>query len=182
MLPNITENNTSSSPSSTGISNDTQVLFVASFNEAQRTFLLSNSACLLYTPSNEHFGIVPIEAMYAGLPVIAVKSGGPTESVVHGTTGYLCEPKEDEFASSIQTIFSSQERAAIMGQQGRLHVSRTFSIEKFSSSLNEFIGILVKGVRQSGGDDLENHLMEGRWTFIIFFISLFSLFFLLLLK
>ena len=57
------------------------VVFLPSFSEEQRSFLLSNSVCLLYTPSNEHFGIVPCEAMYSRLPVIAVNNGGPTESI-----------------------------------------------------------------------------------------------------
>jgi len=45
---------------------------------------------LLYTPDREHFGIVPLEAMQLGLPVIAVNTGGPTETIRHQTTGYLC--------------------------------------------------------------------------------------------
>ena len=33
---------------------------------------------------NEHFGIVPLESMYVGTPVIAVASGGPLETIVPG--------------------------------------------------------------------------------------------------
>jgi Glycosyl transferases group 1 len=37
-------------------------------------------------------GIVPIECMGAGRAVVAVNSGGPTESIEDGVTGFLCEP------------------------------------------------------------------------------------------
>jgi hypothetical protein len=46
----------------------------------------------------EHFGIVPIEAMFCGLPVVAVNDGGPTETVVDGSTGFLCKPEPESFA------------------------------------------------------------------------------------
>ena len=52
--------------------------------------LISCAECLVYTPDREHFGIVPVEAMYLGTPVVAVDSGGPRETVLHGETGYLC--------------------------------------------------------------------------------------------
>ena len=50
-----------------------------------------NALCLLYTPKEEHFGIVPCEAMIQGVPVIAINNGGPKETVSHGNTGYLLE-------------------------------------------------------------------------------------------
>ena len=59
-------------------------------SDERRRDLLARSHALVYTPSNEHFGIVPLEAMAAGRPVIAVDSGGPRESVLHGRTGWLC--------------------------------------------------------------------------------------------
>ena len=70
---------------------EADVIFRVSISSAERTCLLLNAAALLYTPANEHFGIVPLEAMYLGCPVIAVDSGGPRETVRHGETGFLCE-------------------------------------------------------------------------------------------
>lgn len=56
-----------------------------------RTWLLSNTIAVLYTPEREHFGIVPIEAMYNRAPIIACNSGGPKESILDGQTGHLCD-------------------------------------------------------------------------------------------
>lgn len=66
------------------------VVFLRSFTDSRRLSLLRRAQAVVYTPSNEHFGIVPVEAMYGGRPVIACKSGGPCETVVDGLTGYLC--------------------------------------------------------------------------------------------
>lgn len=68
------------------------VTFVRSFTDEQKSAMLRAAAAVVYTPSREHFGIVPLECMSAGRPVIAVASGGPLESVVDGETGILCEP------------------------------------------------------------------------------------------
>ncbi len=60
--------------------------------------MLQSTDILLYTPANEHFGIVPVEAMWLGCVVIACNSGGPLESIVDGQTGFLREPKADIWA------------------------------------------------------------------------------------
>ena len=64
-----------------------RVIFLQSFSDSEKVWLLRESSCLVYTPAGEHFGIVPLESMYCRTPVIAVNSGGPTETVLHGTTG-----------------------------------------------------------------------------------------------
>lgn len=58
-----------------------KVVFLKSPSDEMKIKLLRRCQMLFYTPSNEHFGIVPLEAMYSRKPVIAVNSGGPTETV-----------------------------------------------------------------------------------------------------
>ncbi|KAJ1942319.1 Alpha-1,3-mannosyltransferase-like protein [Linderina macrospora] len=114
----------------------TDVLFLPSFSENQRAFLLSKAHCILYTPSNEHLGIVPLEAMYMRVPVVAVNSGGPRETVVHGKTGYLCEPDHLEFAKAIVKIVGMpDEKRRAMGELGRARVQEGFGLDAFGSKL-----------------------------------------------
>lgn len=84
-----------------------QVAFVGSFDDAQKSALLTGCIALIYTPSNEHFGIVPLEAMSHRLSVIACNSGGPRETVLNGQTGFLCESAPRSFAVAMQKVLVS---------------------------------------------------------------------------
>jgi alpha-1,3/alpha-1,6-mannosyltransferase len=117
----------------------TSVIFLPSFNEAQRTYLLSSSLCLLYTPSDEHFGIVPVEAMYGKLPVIAVNSGGPLETVVDKETGFLCDPEPNAFSSAMKFLVDDPNKKSVMGAIGRDRVKERFTLENFVSELENII-------------------------------------------
>ena len=79
-----------------------KIVFLRSITNEQRILLLRNTDILLYTPENEHFGIVPVEAMYMGCIVIACNSGGPLESIAHFKTGFLLESKPKKWADQIQ--------------------------------------------------------------------------------
>ena len=71
---------------------ENRLVFLRSISNDQRLTLLNNTKILLYTPENEHFGIVPVEAMHIGCIVIACNSGGPLESIEHGKSGFLLSP------------------------------------------------------------------------------------------
>lgn len=58
-------------------------------SESMKKFLFSECAACLYGPRFEHFGIIPIEAMSAGCPVVAHNSGGPSLTIRPGKTGFL---------------------------------------------------------------------------------------------
>ena len=76
------------------VPDDIDVLFLLSVKSAFKDMLLKSAKLLVYTPSNEHFGIVPLEAMLDGVPVLAANTGGPLETVVDGKTGWHCPPDD----------------------------------------------------------------------------------------
>jgi glycosyltransferase involved in cell wall biosynthesis len=61
--------------------------FVPSPSEEVKFSLYRQCDSVIYTPPNEHFGIVPIEALEQRRPVIVINSGGPAETVIEGETG-----------------------------------------------------------------------------------------------
>lgn len=81
-----------------------KVIFLRSISNDQRVLLLQRTDVLLYTPANEHFGIVPVEAMWLGCAVIACNSGGPLESIADGETGYLRTPDASIWAEQIAKL------------------------------------------------------------------------------
>ncbi|KAL0083051.1 glycosyltransferase family 4 protein [Phycomyces blakesleeanus] len=126
---------------------DAQVVFVCSFNDAQRTYLLANALMLLYTPSNEHFGITPVEGMYCSVPVIACNNGGPLESVKDTLTGLLIPPTPELWANGIRDLITEKYDVKAMGEAGRRHVLDTFSLEAFADQLEDILEELVTGGR-----------------------------------
>ncbi|KAG0340777.1 Alpha-1,3-mannosyltransferase-like protein [Podila humilis] len=134
----------SASATTTVVPRETQVLFLQSISDAQKRFLLQSSRALLYTPTNEHFGIVPVEAMYMKCPVLAVNSGGPTESILHQTTGYLCPADEQVWAETMEQILTKTEQELqTMGQAGHDRVVALFSLEAFVTKLNGMLQAMV---------------------------------------
>jgi alpha-1,3/alpha-1,6-mannosyltransferase len=115
------------------------VTFLKSPSDVHKLMLLSRCDTVVYTPSNEHFGIVPLEAMYFAKPVIAVSSGGPTETVVDGLTGFLSEPDEKMFASSIKKLILDPLLKREMGKSGKERFRKKFSYEAFTVQLNDII-------------------------------------------
>ena len=119
-----------------------QVLFVLNFTSDQRTFLLTDSktVCLVYTPTNEHFGIVPIEAGACGLPVLAVNSGGPTETVIDGETGLLRPAEVDQWSSALaELVEMGESERKKMSKAARERVKRLFSLDTLGENLDQAI-------------------------------------------
>ncbi|KAL3636932.1 hypothetical protein CASFOL_019231 [Castilleja foliolosa] len=88
---------------------------------------------------DEHFGIVPLEAMAAHKPVIACNSGGPVESIKNGVTGYLCEPSARDFSTAMANFICDPQLSKIMGREAREHVVGSFSTKIFGQHLNAYV-------------------------------------------
>jgi phosphatidylinositol alpha-1,6-mannosyltransferase len=98
------------------------------------------SACEMFAlPSRgEGFGLVYLEAMARGKPVIGGDHGGTPEVIEDGRTGYLV-PYGDapQLATSIETLLANPEMAREMGARGRERVHRDFKFSVFSKSLKK---------------------------------------------
>lgn len=109
-----------------------QVLFLTNISEKQKLALLKSehTKALLYTPSFEHLGIVPLEAMACGLPVLAVDNGGPQETIIDGQTGLLRPAVEDDWTEAIIKLvnLSSEERSH-MSQAGQQRIRDYFDVK-----------------------------------------------------
>jgi glycosyltransferase involved in cell wall biosynthesis len=78
------------------------VTFLGHASESQVREALAHSSALLF-PGEEDFGIVPIEALAAGVPVIAYDAGGARDYVRHGENGLLVPSQDAEaFADAVR--------------------------------------------------------------------------------
>ena len=132
------------------VPDDVQVIFLHNVPSQAKSMLLSTARLLVYTPTNEHFGIVPVEGMLAGVPVLATDTGGPKESVVDGRTGWLRKPDAvDEWTAIMHKVIAelSKDDIKTMGEAGKARVKQLFSFEEMARKLDEEIGEMRKSPR-----------------------------------
>lgn len=129
--------------SAQSIPDDIAVLFLQSVPNAFKSTLLSTSRLLVYTPLHEHFGIVPLEAMLAGTPVLAANEGGPTETVISGQTGWLRDVSKVQDWTEVMRIAledgDGEQRLQEMGKWGKERVVAEFSKDKLAERLESEI-------------------------------------------
>ena len=116
---------------------DEFITFIRSPRDDEKLKLLASCDAVIYTPKNEHFGIVPLEAMAMSKPVIASASGGPLETIADGHNGFLCSHDGNSFAEAMLKLHSDPELSALMGKNGLARVRKHFSYEVFCDRLNE---------------------------------------------
>ena len=131
------------------------VLFLLSVPNDVKTALLRAATLLVYTPSNEHFGIVPLEAMLARVPVLAANTGGPTETVVEAETGWLRDPYEPLAWSAVmrRALALPPAEAARIGAEGSRRVKETFGRDHMATTLMNVVREIVVARRNSDADN-----------------------------
>ncbi|MDD3626874.1 MAG: glycosyltransferase family 4 protein [bacterium] len=100
--------------------------------------LYKESDLFVLTSKQEGLGIVLLEAMSSGLPVISTRCGGPEDIIKSGENGYLaeCENIED-YKNKIKNILSSENLYREFSEQGRETVEKYFSREHLREKMIE---------------------------------------------
>lgn len=88
-------------------------------------------------PQEEDFGIVALEAMAHGAPVIAYGEGGATETVIHGQTGLLfSEQTPASLTIALERVGQIDWQYDIIREHGM-----SFSEERFEEGIRGVVGL-----------------------------------------
>ena len=109
--------------------------FVGEVNQDEKAKLYQNAQAFIFSADQEDFGIVPVESMGYGCPVIAYRSGGVTETVIDGKTGVFFDKlTADSCANAIQKF----QKLKIKPSDCISHASE-FSTEKFIQKIKSLV-------------------------------------------
>jgi len=122
-----------------------QIEYLGEANHQQKNALMGGAVATLFPITwREPFGLVMVESMAAGTPVIAMKLGSTTEVIAHGKTGFLCN-NVTECVSAINQVAELDRYAC------RQHVENNFSFQRMTDGYEEvYRQILQKKFAKNG--------------------------------
>lgn len=97
------------------------------------------AASLVLVPGIEDFGYIPVESNYVGRPVVAIKAGGPAETVVDGVNGrHVADHSVDNWAQAIKETLAAEWDA----DELRNH-AMAYHADVFARAVREWVGSRV---------------------------------------
>ena len=140
----------------------TGIVWISDFLSRGKIIRLLSCSTAFVTPSiYEPLGIVNLEAMAVGLPVVGTKTGGIPDCIEDGVTGTLVpieqlddgtgtpvhpEAFEADLASALEAVCADHEKAREMGAAGRKRVEEHFSWESIALKTMDFYRDVIAGL------------------------------------
>jgi len=102
-----------------------RVQWLGVISEEEKLRLYARAKGVLFTPVDEDYGYVTLEAMLASKPVITcTDSGGTLEFVRNEKTGLIAEPNPEALGAAMDTLWENGEQAKAWGLAGRANYAR----------------------------------------------------------
>lgn len=96
---------------------DPRIELVGRVSDARLVELYAGARAVAFTPDDEDYGLITLEAMLSGRPVITTHdSGGPTELIDDGETGFVVDPTPAAVGGAMARLFADAELAHTMGR------------------------------------------------------------------
>lgn len=113
---------------------------------ADPSALLRKAHLFVLASSQEGFSLATIEAMLAGVPVVATRSGGPEEIITDQQTGMLIPPQSpDSLATAVAELLQDEPRRARLAAAASSEVTHRFSVAAMVGRYAETYGACLLG-------------------------------------
>lgn len=131
--------------------------FIGFVGDEERNKLLNRATVAVFPSLYEPFGIVALEAMAAGVPVVVSDTGGLRDIIEHGIDGYLTPPGDPHMlAHYVTELIENPELAGHLGRRARRNVFVKFNWQQIALSTLEVYAAAVNKYRQVAGVNSEN--------------------------
>ncbi|WP_197374214.1 glycosyltransferase [Mycolicibacterium baixiangningiae] len=131
-----------------------RLVFQGAVARADMPALLRSADVVACTPWYEPFGIVPLEAMGCGVPVVAAAVGGMLDTVVHDVTGRLVTPKRPvEVAEAVNTLLHDAFLRQSLGAAGRDRARARYSWDRVAADTLRIYDRVVPGAHETAACD-----------------------------
>ncbi|MBN1196491.1 MAG: glycosyltransferase family 4 protein, partial [Candidatus Aminicenantes bacterium] len=122
-----------------------RVRILGAVDEPTKSLLLRQATMLVFPTLKEAFGNVLLEAMRAGLPVVATREGSIPWIVQEEKSGLLCRKNDaQDLASCIERLLQNAEVQAQLGRAGRQRFMKHFTLEHFETRLLRVMRIALE--------------------------------------
>ena len=97
--------------------------------------LLAEAMLFVQSSLSEGISLTLLEAMAAGVPIVATRVGGTPEVVNHGVTGLLVPPEDPAaLAAAMLTLLADSRLAERMSHSARMRAEHDFNLRKMTAS------------------------------------------------
>ena len=140
------------------------VTFRGQLSRTELPPVLRSADVVVCAPWYEPFGIVPLEAMATGIPVVAASVGGLIDSVVHGGTGIHVPPRDSQaIADAVGTLLADPELLAELGAAGVSRVRSRYTWPKVAADTERvYRRVIAAGSRMADPEMMAAQTERGR--------------------
>ncbi|UTB33261.1 MAG: glycosyltransferase family 4 protein [Methanobacterium sp. ERen5] len=126
-----------------------KLVLLSLIDDKKLVTLYNQAKLVVYAPCLEPFGLVPLESMSCGTPVVGVKEGGVRETVIHGKTGILTERDEFLFSEAIVELLINKDKVNFMSENAVNYIKNFWDIDNSGQRLFHHLKRAVNSYNQN---------------------------------